>query len=132
VRDAGIPPYNRLPPDPSFQVCTLGPEPTEIVEIDWNGKGGKILGPNAYLRFDPRPFPTARSRKAQSGLVERKSTPGNSGPGAFLTKPRPLARVGGRKKSAASHEDAPGDFALVAYSPHCRIAPVSALVAILA
>ena len=76
LRDAGIPPYNRLPPDPSFQVRTLGPEPTEIVEIDWNGKGGKILGPNAYLRFDPRPFPTARSRRAQSGLVERKSTPG--------------------------------------------------------
>ncbi|MGD0041062.1 MAG: hypothetical protein ABSE84_11700, partial [Isosphaeraceae bacterium] len=52
LRDAGIPPYNHLPPDPSFRVRTLGPEPTEVVGIDWNGKGGKILGPNAYLRFD--------------------------------------------------------------------------------
>ncbi|HKM55441.1 MAG TPA: hypothetical protein VJY33_18700 [Isosphaeraceae bacterium] len=52
LRDAGIPPYNRLPPDPSFRVRTLGPEPTEVVDIDWNGKGGRILGPDAYLRFD--------------------------------------------------------------------------------
>ena len=51
---------------------------------------------------------------------------------SFRTIASPLARAGGRKKSAASHEYAPGDFALVAYSPHCRIAPVSALVAILA
>jgi len=33
-------------------VRTLGPEPTEVVDIDWNGKGGRILGPDAYLRFD--------------------------------------------------------------------------------
>jgi hypothetical protein len=52
LRDAGITPYNRLPPDPSFRVRPLGPEPTEVVQIDWNGKGGKILGPDAYLRFD--------------------------------------------------------------------------------
>ncbi len=52
LRDAGIPPYNRLPADASFRVLKLGPEPAEIVEIDWNGKGGKILGPDAYLRFE--------------------------------------------------------------------------------
>ena len=52
LRDAGIPPYNRLPPDPSFRVRSLGPEPTEVVEIDWNGNGGRILGPDAYVRFD--------------------------------------------------------------------------------
>ena len=52
LRDAGIPPYNHLPPDPSFRVRTLGLEPTEVVAIDWNGNCGRILGPNAYLRFD--------------------------------------------------------------------------------
>ncbi|HMF37542.1 MAG TPA: hypothetical protein VKF17_12925 [Isosphaeraceae bacterium] len=52
LRDAGIPPYNRLPPDPSFRVRTLRPQPTVVVEIDWNGKGGRILGPDAYVRFD--------------------------------------------------------------------------------
>jgi len=52
LREAGIPPYNRLPPDPSFRVHTLGAEPTEVVEIDWNGNGGMILGPDAYIRFD--------------------------------------------------------------------------------
>ena len=52
LRDAGIPPYNRLPPDPSFRVRTLGPEPTEVANIEWNGEGGKILGPDASLRFD--------------------------------------------------------------------------------
>ncbi len=52
LRDAGIPPYNRLPADPSFRVRTLRPEPTEVHEIDWEGDGGRILGPNAYLSFD--------------------------------------------------------------------------------
>ena len=30
----------------------LGPEPTEVANIEWNGEGGKILGPDASLRFD--------------------------------------------------------------------------------
>jgi len=52
LRDVGIAPYNRLPPDPSFRVGTLRPEPTEVHEIDWEGDGGRILGPDAYLSFD--------------------------------------------------------------------------------
>ena len=52
LRDAGIAPYNRLPADSSFRVRTLRPEPTEVHEIDWEGDGGRILGPNAYLSFD--------------------------------------------------------------------------------
>ena len=52
LRDAGIAPYDRLPPDPSFRVRTLRPEPTEVHEIDWEGDGGKVLGPDAYLSFD--------------------------------------------------------------------------------
>ena len=193
--------------------------PPRSLEIDWNGNGGRILGPDAYLRFDldePRFISGLRFRfslidpggmlpACESPIAERHQAaslcttiaatssttgeeaeiliyvddrisrvhalseqsrllvpdveyrafatrdrsqgpddegpraawsiadyPGDSGPGAFLAEPRPLARVGGRRKSAASHEDAPGDFTLVAHSPHCRIAPVSALVAILA
>jgi len=52
LRDAGIAPYNRLPPDPSFRVRTLRPEPALVHEIDWEGDGGRILGPHAYVRFD--------------------------------------------------------------------------------
>jgi hypothetical protein len=52
LRDAGISPYSRLPADPSFRVRKLGLQPAEIVDIDWNGQEGKILGPNAYLVFD--------------------------------------------------------------------------------
>ena len=52
LRDAGIPPYNRLPPDPTFRVRRLRPESAELHEIDWQGDGGKVLGPDAYLSFD--------------------------------------------------------------------------------
>ena len=52
LRDAGITPYNRLPADSSFQVRTLGPEPALIHEIAWDGDGGKVLGPDAYLQFN--------------------------------------------------------------------------------
>jgi hypothetical protein len=52
LRAAGIAPYNRLPPDPSFQVQSLRPEPALVHEIDWEGDSGRILGPDAYLRFD--------------------------------------------------------------------------------
>ncbi len=51
LRDAGIAPYDRLPPDPSFRICTLRPQSVEVHEIDWQGDGGKILGPDAYLNF---------------------------------------------------------------------------------
>ena len=51
LRDAGIAPYNRLPPDPAFRHCTLRPRSVEIHEIDWQGDGGKILGPDAYVSF---------------------------------------------------------------------------------
>jgi hypothetical protein len=52
LRDAGIAPYNRLPPDPSFRVRTLHPDPAGVHEIDWDGNGGRILGPDAYLKFE--------------------------------------------------------------------------------
>ena len=52
LRDAGIAPYNRLPPDPSFRKRALRPESADVHEIDWQGDGGRILGPNAYLSFD--------------------------------------------------------------------------------
>jgi len=52
LRDAGIPPYDRLPPDPTFRMRTLRAEPTEVHNIDWEGNGGKVLGPDAYLSFD--------------------------------------------------------------------------------
>jgi hypothetical protein len=52
LRDAGIAPYNRLPPDPSFRVRTLHPVPAGVHEIDWDGNGGRILGPDAYLKFE--------------------------------------------------------------------------------
>jgi hypothetical protein len=52
LRDAGIAPYNRLPPDPSFRVRTLRSEPSLVHEIEWEGDGGRIVGPDAYLRFD--------------------------------------------------------------------------------
>lgn len=52
LRDAGIVPYDRLPSDLSFQVRTLGPEPASIHEIKWDGGGGKVIGPNAYVRFN--------------------------------------------------------------------------------
>ena len=52
LRDAGIAPYNRLPPDPTFRVRRLRPESAEMHEIDWQGDGGKVLGPDAYLGFN--------------------------------------------------------------------------------
>ena len=52
LRDSGIPPYDRLPPDPSFHVRTLHVDPALVHEIDWHGEGGKILGSDAYLKFD--------------------------------------------------------------------------------
>jgi hypothetical protein len=52
LRDAGIAPYNRLPPDPSFRVRTLHPVPAGVHGIDWDGNGGRILGPDAYLKFE--------------------------------------------------------------------------------
>jgi hypothetical protein len=52
LRDAGITPYNRLPPDSSFRMRTLGSEPALIHEIAWEGDGGKVLGPSAYLQFN--------------------------------------------------------------------------------
>jgi hypothetical protein len=52
LRDAGIEPYNRLPPDPSFRIRTLRADPALVHEIDWDGDGGRILGPDAYLKLD--------------------------------------------------------------------------------
>ena len=52
LRDAGIEPYNRLPPDPSFRMRTLHADPALVHEIDWDGDGGRILGPDAYLKLD--------------------------------------------------------------------------------
>ncbi len=52
LRDAGVAPYDRLPPDPSFPVATLSAPPTLVHEIDWQGDGGRVLGPDAYLQFD--------------------------------------------------------------------------------
>jgi hypothetical protein len=52
LRDAGIAPYSRLPPDPSFRVRTLHPSPAGIHEIDWDGDAGRILGPDAYFKFE--------------------------------------------------------------------------------
>ena len=52
LRDAGIAPYDRLPPDPSFRVRTLRPETAEVHEIEWQGDGGRILGSDASLSFD--------------------------------------------------------------------------------
>jgi len=52
LRDASIAPYDRLPPDTSFRVRTLHPGPEGIHEIDWDGDGGRILGPDAYLKFE--------------------------------------------------------------------------------
>ena len=52
LRDAGITPYNRLPPDSSFQVRTLSSEPALIHGITWDGDGGKVVGPDAYLQFN--------------------------------------------------------------------------------
>ena len=51
LRDAGIAPYDRLPSDPSFRIRMLGPEPSKVYEIDWEGDGGKVLGSNAALTF---------------------------------------------------------------------------------
>jgi hypothetical protein len=52
LRDAGIAPYNRLPPDRPFRVRTLRSEPTAVHEIDWGGDSGTVVGPGAYLEFD--------------------------------------------------------------------------------
>ena len=52
LRDAGIAPYNRLPPDQSFHRVALSPVPAGVYEIDWDGDGGRILGPDAYLAFE--------------------------------------------------------------------------------
>ena len=52
LRDAGITPYNRLPHDPSFRIRTLHADPNSVHEIDWDGNGGRILGPGAYLKLD--------------------------------------------------------------------------------
>jgi hypothetical protein len=52
LRDAGIAPYNRLPADSAFQVRTLDFAPGVVREIEWNGDGGRVLGPNAYLQFN--------------------------------------------------------------------------------
>ncbi len=49
LRDAGIAPYDRLPPDPSFRVRTLHPE---VNEVDRGAEGGTVLGPGARLGFD--------------------------------------------------------------------------------
>jgi hypothetical protein len=52
LRDAGIAPYDRLPSDPSFRARALCAAPNVVHEIDWQGDGGRILGPDAYLRYD--------------------------------------------------------------------------------
>jgi hypothetical protein len=52
LRDAGIAPFNRLPPDSSFQTRTIDSEPALIHEIAWDGDGGRVLGPDAYLQFN--------------------------------------------------------------------------------
>ena len=54
LRHAGIAPYDRLPPDPSFRVRSLNPNAAVIHAIDWEGSGGRILAPDAYLEFDLR------------------------------------------------------------------------------
>jgi hypothetical protein len=56
LRDAGIAPYHRLPPDPSFYVQTLRAETASVKEIEWNGDTGVVVGPDAHLQFDlPKP-----------------------------------------------------------------------------
>jgi hypothetical protein len=52
LRDAGIAPYDRLPPDPPFRVRSLGVKPELAHEIKWDGTTGNILGPDADLPLD--------------------------------------------------------------------------------
>jgi hypothetical protein len=52
LHDAGIAPYDRLPPDPPFRVRALCPERALVHEIEWDGSAGRVLGPDASLRFD--------------------------------------------------------------------------------
>ena len=52
LRDAGIKPYDRLPLDTSFRTRTLHVDAASVREIDWDGAGGRILGPAASLKLD--------------------------------------------------------------------------------
>jgi hypothetical protein len=52
LRDAGVAPYDRLPPDRPLRVRTLDPSSAVAHDIEWDGDGGKIIGPDAYLEFE--------------------------------------------------------------------------------
>jgi hypothetical protein len=69
LRDAGIAPYDLLPPDRPFPLHWQ-PKPTEIHGIDWDGSGGHISGPDPYLGFTmerPRYVSGLRFRFSQDG-----------------------------------------------------------------
>jgi hypothetical protein len=52
LRDAGITPYDRLPHHRPFRTQALHVDPKSVHEIDWDGNGGRILGPAAFLKLD--------------------------------------------------------------------------------
>jgi hypothetical protein len=51
LRDAGIAPYERLPPDRPTRVSHLAREPVEVRDIDWDRGEGRIRGPEPLLAF---------------------------------------------------------------------------------
>ena len=70
LRDAGIPPYNRLPADSPFHVRALGPEPSCVSNIERDTPRGRVLGPDAYLRYDLKQPELVRGLRFRFSLVD--------------------------------------------------------------
>jgi hypothetical protein len=54
LRGAGIGDFAHLPASPSFREVRLPLQPSRRRNIEWNGSGGRVIGPRAYVRFDLR------------------------------------------------------------------------------